>query len=379
MVEREEAARRTIPSSNGVRSAPFDLPRQRRLDRRDGSLRDAPAGAGVVEALEDRREQVVPAVVRPHAEQREHHHARRLGELQEGGERGVGGCVNALERFVDAGGGAMTGVRLVVEVPALVADAVRLGDHRQQHVPVGLLEDTARERRAQLETLCDGVDEGCELVRRPLDVIAVELDRRHEARAHEVFKPAWRRDHRRRVGAVRHPVRKRTASLESADGRLRHVEHRYSQALAVERLPERRVVHIVAPERPRPVIAGAYRLVMEAPVVPGTAAGSERGPGGVVAEPGWAGDGPGRAVGAQGRERRKPPRVRPARNQIELGAVEPDEQCARPPHRPTFADLAVVRQRRSRTLPRAPPELRLSDRAPRPSLAARAPATAGSG
>jgi hypothetical protein len=127
-----------------------------------------------IEPSQDLVEEMRTGVVRAHAEQREHDDDRAgAGGLDQAAEVGVGVAIDMLDDVTGKCGVPrfVRRVGAIVVAPALVADAVRLGEHGQEEVPLLGLQDSEEHVRTHggaLEELALVARNICCAVTRPI-------------------------------------------------------------------------------------------------------------------------------------------------------------------------------------------------------------------
>ena len=290
------------------RSASAHCGRRQAPNRPDRAQAERGPLAHAVEAQQDLVEQVLARVVRSHAEQREDHDDRfGSGGVEQLPEVGVGRA----DHVVDG----------VEVVPSLVADAVRLGSHRDEEVPLLRVEQIDEHLLPQRGPRGERMSERSRRVRVASDRVA--LPRRVACDRHRQSGPADDGDGS--LDRVAHPVghdeRGRLGTRQRRD-----VDDRNAGTGARERIPERRERRGVALRVVEAVAIGRELLPVAPSVHIEVDTRAERHPGGIVTEASWRRDFAPAPIGAESRQRGELAGIEQLLDDLTFRTLPTDEQ-----------------------------------------------------
>ena len=250
---------------------------------------------------------------------------------QDAAERVIERAVNILERIAEPCRQRRIVTRMlgVVEVPAQVADLMRIVENAEEQVPVLLLqqrfEQPAFARDVGDYAVAEAADVCCAAAAEVVDVHRIGA----EARSQCVRFPRWPGSRPLvKVGIVSAPVGQlHPIEIRRGIG-LGDVDHGGTQAIAAQRLPERQVIHDTGAQDLGPVRAG-HQLVIEIAAVPARRDASIKGrPGCPCHARGWCSAGPQRPVEHHCQSRQSA-LCGPALDQVHIDGIEAkeDESC----------------------------------------------------
>ena len=125
-----------------------------------------------------------------------------------------------------------------MQVPALVSDAVRLGEYLDEEIPAASSEKVERPLRSRADSSHETVDEVSVALRRAAELIARPRERmRAKRREDSAGQICWMRLDSKH-GIVTAPFDGLNSIEASIDGGERHVEHRHSPSGTAQMSPE---------------------------------------------------------------------------------------------------------------------------------------------
>ena len=340
------------------------------------------AGCVLVESPQDRVQQLRAVVVRPHPVAEQHVGRAVVVEAVEvASDRLVEQCVHAPERVladVSADRRVVPRMALVMDVPELVPRAVPFAEHREEEIPVLLVEEIQRERALREHTLLHGVEQRRVLGRGPVRAGAMHeiarcvvlpvavRDRPNGVRAVsrvELVELFGRIRVRARMTVVAAPLDELDAVELFGDACMRRVERHDAATRVREPLPHRRRI-VDGAGIARLVTSATYLARAREPVPRRSGTGVDRRPVRADEESHRSKGLDARTLLEQGRQRRHHAGTGELLCEVEIDRVETEKHAARRPSHGPDASGIRLRPTRSRAL--------LSRRAPGGSALARA-------